>query len=1151
MSDSIIINAASTENVVLSVNTTTEYTSISVFEPGSAIFWGSIKGVLTLQTDLWSSLSAKALNTDLISLSSSVISLNSFLGALSGNWNSSFITVKSLSGNWQSTYETVSSLSANWQRAYNIATTYQNTSGSFATNTLLQSTSALLTPLTVTNTLTSQLVRTIDLNSLSATLLTRTDFNTASSQLVLNTTLNALSGNWQGTFTSVRSNSANWNYGFNAGTIYSQNSASYATINYVDSNFFNLTGGTISGPTRINNNLTVFGNLTATGTTTFANTVFSVTSSLSVVHVGSGPALYVGNNGDGDIASFYDVDQGVEILHVGGNNGSFPNVGVKTSTPNVDFTVNGQISANNIIWSANGNSNQWNSVYSSWNSASATSIISFNDTRFSKLSSQAYTLVDATSSIQPTRGGNVASGKYSVVAGGGSKVVISGGGSALTNNLLAYYKLDNDGSGGVSLVDSTGNGYTLTNSNGAILGTGKINGSVAVDGTKWLSTNTFPPPATGDFSASLWAYVDSYRSYQTLVATRSVGSFTSSTAYSITVSPLGYIVVYSGGFIINDNIVPISSGTWTHITVTRVSGVCTVYLNGNFAATGAWSNNLTETSFSLGSIEGYESLNGKLDEVGVWNRALSPSEVIALYNSNAGLSYPFNGGGSVTTFVPANTASGDYSFIAGGSNNNTNNKENTFILGSNITALTANYTYVNNLSSQGLIVANGGNSNQWNTAYQNISSQAYTFVNATSSIQPIRGTNTASGNSSNVSGGIFNTACGNGSTVAGGTGNTASGNSSNVSGGISNTASGNYSNVGGGGGGNTASGNSSNVAGGTFNTACGNSSNVSGGWSNTASGCYSTVAGGYQNTASGVYSSVAGGSGNTACGVGSTVAGGIFNTASGSISNVAGGRDNTASGPYSNVAGGCQNTASGYYSSILGGLCNNTNNQANTFILGSNITALSANYTYVNNISSQGIVSANGGNSNQWNETYTTYTANSASYATLNYVDNNFFNLSGGTISGATRINNNLTVFGNLTATGTTTFANTIFSVTSSLSVVHIGSGPALYVGNNGDGDIASFYDIDQGIEILHVGGINSSFPNVGIKTSAPNKTLTVVGEISATSDITTTGTIEAAILRISSAPATFINPLTASNSFLVVNVNGVDKALQLWDFTS
>ena len=66
-------------------------------------------------------------------------------------------TLNSLSGNWQSAYITVSSLSANWNSAYNIATIYQSASGSFATNTLLQSTSALLTPLTLTNTLTSQL----------------------------------------------------------------------------------------------------------------------------------------------------------------------------------------------------------------------------------------------------------------------------------------------------------------------------------------------------------------------------------------------------------------------------------------------------------------------------------------------------------------------------------------------------------------------------------------------------------------------------------------------------------------------------------------------------------------------------------------------------------------------------------------------------------------------------------------------------------------------------------------------------------------------------------------------------------------------------------------------------------------------------------
>jgi hypothetical protein len=172
------------------------------------------------------------------------------------------------------------------------------------------------------------------------------------------------SGYWNSSYTNVNSNSANWNSGFNAGTIFSQNSASYANSSFVNSNFFPLSGGTITGATRINNNLTVFGDLSATGNSYFANTIYSTTSALSVINIGNtGPALYVGNNGTGDIASFYDLDQNIEVLHVGGNNGSFPNVGVKTSTPNVEFTVNGQISANNTIWSSGGNSNNWNSAF--------------------------------------------------------------------------------------------------------------------------------------------------------------------------------------------------------------------------------------------------------------------------------------------------------------------------------------------------------------------------------------------------------------------------------------------------------------------------------------------------------------------------------------------------------------------------------------------------------------------------------------------------------------------------------------------------------------------------------------------------------------------------------------------------------------------
>jgi hypothetical protein len=180
---------------------------------------------------------------------------------------------------------------------------------------------------------------------------------------------NETSANWDSVYTSVKDTSANWNSVY---TTYNENSADYATTNYVISNFLPLTGGTVTGNTQFNKDVTIWGILSATGGTYFANTVYSTTSALSVVHVGNGPALYVGQSGTGDIASFYDLDQSIEVFHIGGANGDYPNVGVKTSTPNVDFTVNGIISSSNIIYDANGNSTNWNSAYTNINQNSAT-----------------------------------------------------------------------------------------------------------------------------------------------------------------------------------------------------------------------------------------------------------------------------------------------------------------------------------------------------------------------------------------------------------------------------------------------------------------------------------------------------------------------------------------------------------------------------------------------------------------------------------------------------------------------------------------------------------------------------------------------------------------------------------------------------------
>lgn len=227
--------------------------------------------------------------------------------------------------------------SANWNIAYNTVTAYQSVSSSFATNSTVNSVSSLLTPLTLTNTLTGQLVT----NTTFANYQTNVAESTAT--LLPTSIYQNASGNWQ--------------EAYNTATVYQSNSSSYATTAYTDATYLPLSGGTLTsnlsvyGNTFINNNLTIGGNLTALGTSTFANTIFTTTSALSVVNTGPGPALYVFQaSGPYDVASFYDGD-GIEVLHVGNAGpGGFGKVGVNESFPNEELTVRGSISATESIF---------------------------------------------------------------------------------------------------------------------------------------------------------------------------------------------------------------------------------------------------------------------------------------------------------------------------------------------------------------------------------------------------------------------------------------------------------------------------------------------------------------------------------------------------------------------------------------------------------------------------------------------------------------------------------------------------------------------------------------------------------------------------------------------------------------------------------
>ena len=347
------------------------------------------------------------------------------------------------------------------------------------------------------------------------------------------------------------------------------------------------------------------------------------------------------------------------------------------------------------------------------------------------------------------------------------------------------------------------------------------------------------------------------------------------------------------------------------------------------------------------------------------------------YNLIAGNTDSVIGGGSF------NSSSNACTFIGGGSNNiltgsavsssiigglnNSSSLANTHIIGSNITADKANYTYVNNLSIEGVVsgstfsgsfVGDGSGLTGISGGGGGGSFSPYVTASNGTGILPSTGSNS--------------TTIGANSTIGGGTSNSLSGTCSFIGGGCLNTGSACFS-VLGGGRENELLNHYSVTLGGLRNYTnelyafvgggCGNCvynpkadrrfGAIVGGLGNFTNEDYTFIGGGRQNCISGSTSlnyssgcsSIVGGQCNFLSGNHSVIGGGYLNNVSSSISG-------------SVIAGGyCNNICDANMSGILGG-SSNTVSHDESFIIGSGLTSDKANYTFVNNLDVEGTVSA-------------------------------------------------------------------------------------------------------------------------------------------------------------------------------------------------
>ncbi len=222
-------------------------------------------------------------------------------------------------------------------------------------------------------------------------------------------------------------------------------------------------------------------------------------------------------------------------------------------------------------------------------------------------------------------------------------------GSAISNGLVGYWNLD-EGSG-ASAADSSGNGNTGSLIDSPTWTTGEINGALSLDGsTQYVKvTDTSSLELSGSWTVSSWVNATA------LPSSGSKGkiidketSVSGNTNYALALDNnqscggLGWRSSFtdiSGISYQTCYLTTINTGTWYHVVGVWDSSTSNeyLYLNGALVATRNYAGHVP-TSASGGQLDlGQQGnnllfLNGTIDDVRVYNRALSASEVQQLYN---------------------------------------------------------------------------------------------------------------------------------------------------------------------------------------------------------------------------------------------------------------------------------------------------------------------------------------------------------------------------------------------------------------------------------------------------------------------------------------------------------------------------------------
>jgi hypothetical protein len=171
---------------------------------------------------------------------------------------------------------------------------------------------------------------------------------------------------------------------------------------------------------------------------------------------------------------------------------------------------------------------------------------------------------------------------------------------------------------------------------------GKVGSAAYFDGTMvgLVGPNSLDWDGTADFTLSGWFYFnEGYMDNPTIFAVDDYFRVNISDGLGVMRAMLnceaGWASATTGFFTVPVDI-------WTHFAVVHQGATLRIYQNGNLEVTAAITGtplSATLCSVHVGCESEDQTFGGSLDEIGLWQRALSVAEVSQLYNNGDGLAY--------------------------------------------------------------------------------------------------------------------------------------------------------------------------------------------------------------------------------------------------------------------------------------------------------------------------------------------------------------------------------------------------------------------------------------------------------------------------------------------------------------------------------